>query len=131
MFRPCIDLHQGKVKQIVGGTLSDNQPEQTATNFESERPSSWFAELYKKDGLTGGHVIQLGPGNEIAARAALEAYPGGLQIGGGITLTMRNSFSGRELVSVIATPMGFPRGQIDRLIGRLVKRVGRERVSWI
>lgn len=129
MFRPCIDLHQGKVKQIVGGTLSDNQPEQTATNFESERPSSWFAELYKKDGLTGGHVIQLGPGNEIAARAALEAYPGGLQIGGGITLDNAEFFLGEGASHVIVTSWVFRDGQIDRdRLGALVKRVGRERL---
>ena len=83
MFRPCIDLHEGKVKQIVGGTLSDDAA-QLRTNFVSERPASWFAELYQRDGLKGGHVIMLGPGNETAALAALAAYPGGLQIGGGI-----------------------------------------------
>src|SRR5215467_8502649 len=83
MFRPCIDLHEGKVKQIVGGTLSD-QPGQLRTNFVSERPASWFAELYKRDGLKGGHVIMLGPGNEEAARSALGVFPEGMHIGGGI-----------------------------------------------
>src|SRR5438874_13384040 len=81
MFRPCIDLHDGKVKQIVGGTLGDSG---LRTNFVSEKPASWFANLYRKDNLTGGHVIMLGPGNETAARSALSAFPGGLQIGGGI-----------------------------------------------
>ena len=85
MFRPCIDLHDGKVKQIVGGTLGGD-PAQLRTNFVSERPAAWYAQLYQTDGLKGGHVIMLGPGNEVAAREALEAYPGGLQIGGGITL---------------------------------------------
>lgn len=85
MFRPCIDLHQGKVKQIVGGTLSDDpQTDSLATNFTSEKPASWYADLYKNDGLYGGHVIMLGPGNEDTALQALEAFPGGLQIGGGI-----------------------------------------------
>jgi phosphoribosylformimino-5-aminoimidazole carboxamide ribotide isomerase len=83
MFRPCIDLHNGQVKQIVGGTLTD-EGDQLKTNFVSERSSSWFAQLYRKDGLKGGHVIQLGPGNKEAAQSALQAYPGGLQIGGGI-----------------------------------------------
>lgn len=83
MFRPCIDLHNGQVKQIVGGTLTDDGG-QLKTNFVSERSSAWFAELYRKDALKGGHVIQLGPNNEQAALAALEAFPGGLQIGGGI-----------------------------------------------
>jgi phosphoribosylformimino-5-aminoimidazole carboxamide ribotide isomerase len=54
MFRPCIDLHNGKVKQIIGGTLND-QSDAPSTNFISAHPSFWFAELYKKDGLTGGH----------------------------------------------------------------------------
>ena len=83
MFRPCIDLHNGQVKQIVGGTLTD-KGDQLETNFVSERSSAWFAKLYRKDALKGGHVIQLGPGNKAAACAALRAYPDGLQIGGGI-----------------------------------------------
>ena len=66
MFRPCIDLHEGKVKQIVGGSLQDSGAG-LRTNFVSERPAAWFAELYKHDALTGGHVIQLGTGNEAAA----------------------------------------------------------------
>src|SRR5262245_59085747 len=83
MFRPCIDLHEGKVKQIVGGTLSDNAA-QLRTNFVADHSAAWFAELYRRDSLRGGHVVMLGPGNEAAARSALAAYPGGLQIGGGI-----------------------------------------------
>ena len=81
MFRPCIDLHEGKVKQIVGGTLSDAG---ARTNFVSEQSAAWFAELYRRDDLRGGHVIMLGAGNESEARAALKTFPGGLQIGGGI-----------------------------------------------
>lgn len=83
-FRPCIDLHNGQVKQIVGGTLSDEESA-LRTNFVATHPASWFAELYRKDNLTGGHVIMLGPGNKEAAESALRSYPGGLQIGGGIT----------------------------------------------
>src|SRR3954470_15250281 len=85
MFRPCIDLHEGKVKQIVGGTLGGSSAS-LRTNFVSERPAAWYAELYKRDGLKGGHVIMLGPGNEEPARESLQAYPGGLQVGGGINL---------------------------------------------
>ena len=85
MFRPCIDLHEGKVKQIVGGTLSD-EPATLRTNFVSQQSARWYAELYQRDGLKGGHLIMLGLGNEGAAREALAAYPGGLQIGGGINL---------------------------------------------
>ena len=85
MFRPCIDLHDGQVKQIVGGSLRDDNAG-LRTNFVAEKPPAWFAELYQRDGLAGGHVIKLGPGNEAAAREALAAYPGGLQIGGGMNL---------------------------------------------
>lgn len=82
VFRPCIDLHQGQVKQIVGGTLTDRGARE---NFVSDLPAAHYAALYANDGLAGGHVIQLGPGNEGAARAALAAFPGGLHLGGGVT----------------------------------------------
>lgn len=82
-FRPCIDLHQGKVKQIVGGSLKDYGPG-PRENFVSDRPAGWFARKFKEDALTGGHVIMLGPGNEEAAAEAMHAWPGGLQVGGGI-----------------------------------------------
>jgi phosphoribosylformimino-5-aminoimidazole carboxamide ribotide isomerase len=82
-FRPCIDLHAGSVKQIVGGTLS-TEVAGLKTNFISEHPSAFYAELYRKHDLRGGHVIMLGPGNDGAAREALAAWPEGLQIGGGI-----------------------------------------------
>lgn len=81
-FRPCIDLHDGKVKQIVGSTLRDSG--EVETNFVAACDSSYYAELYKKHGLSGGHVIMLGKGNENAAFAALKSYSGGLQIGGGL-----------------------------------------------
>ena len=82
-FRPCIDLHAGSVKQIIGGTLSTNDAG-LKTNFTSEHPSAYFAALYSKHDLRGGHVIMLGPDNDVAAREALSAWPGGLQVGGGI-----------------------------------------------
>ena len=82
-FRPCIDLHNGQVKQIVGGTLRDDgtAPDE---NHVSQYDAAWFADKYQNDQLTGGHVIKLGPGNDQAARSALAAWPGGMQIGGGI-----------------------------------------------
>ena len=82
-FRPCIDLHNGQVKQIVGGTLRDDgtAPDE---NHVSQHDAAWFADKYQNDQLTGGHVIKLGPGNDQAARSALAAWPGGMQIGGGI-----------------------------------------------
>jgi phosphoribosylformimino-5-aminoimidazole carboxamide ribotide isomerase len=83
LFRPCIDLHNGKVKQIVGSTLKEDESGLT-TNFISDQSSGYFADRYKKDHLGGGHVIMLGSGNEEAAKEALGAFYNGLQIGGGI-----------------------------------------------
>lgn len=83
-FRPCIDLHEGKVKQIVGGSLRDDGAG-LRENFVSTLSAGDFAARYRADGLTGGHVIKLGPGNDDAALAALAAWPGGLHLGGGIT----------------------------------------------
>ena len=82
-FRPCIDLHEGRVKQIVGGTLGQGNAG-PVENFVAEEAPAWFADRFRGSGLTGGHVIMLGPGNEEAAREALGAWPGGLQVGGGI-----------------------------------------------
>jgi phosphoribosylformimino-5-aminoimidazole carboxamide ribotide isomerase len=84
-FRPCIDLHAGHVKQIVGGTLSDKNSDTLKTNFVSEHSAEYYANLYKEHNLTGAHVILLGPGNDEAAKEALAAWPGGLQVGGGVT----------------------------------------------
>lgn len=83
-FRPCIDLHSGQVKQIVGGTLSSVAAD-LKTNYVSKLPASYYAELYRKNDLRGGHVVKLGPGNEEAAQEALQSWPGGLQVAGGIT----------------------------------------------
>jgi phosphoribosylformimino-5-aminoimidazole carboxamide ribotide isomerase len=83
-FRPCIDLHSGQVKQIVGGTLTTASAD-LKTNYVSKLPAGHFAKLYKDHGLEGAHVIMLGPGNEDAAKEALAEWKGGLQVGGGIT----------------------------------------------
>jgi len=128
MFRPCIDLHEGRVKQIVGGTLSDDAAG-LRTNFESTRSSDWYAKLYKRDQLGGGHIIMLGPGNEKAARAALAAYPGGMQVGGGIHLDNAVSFLEAGASHVIVTSWVFREGTIDwERLKHLVRRVGRERL---
>lgn len=82
-FRPCIDLHAGQVKQIVGGTL-DSTSASLQTNHVSQYSAGHFAKLYKDNALTGSHVIMLGPGNEGAAKEALRMWPQGLQVGGGI-----------------------------------------------
>jgi phosphoribosylformimino-5-aminoimidazole carboxamide ribotide isomerase len=113
MFRPCIDLHEGKVKQIVGGSLTED-PQSLRTNYVSDRPSRWFAGLFKKDGLRGGHVIMLGPGNEAAAREALAAFPGGLQVGGGIDLANAAGFLEAGASHVIVTSWIFREGRLDR-----------------
>ncbi|KAI9646304.1 Enzyme that catalyzes the fourth step in the histidine pathway [Ciborinia camelliae] len=83
-FRPCIDLHSGQVKQIVGGTLTTASSD-LKTNYVSTLPAGHFAKLYRENGLTGAHVIMLGPGNEEAAKEAVAEWKGGLQVGGGIT----------------------------------------------
>src|SRR5579863_952361 len=128
MFRPCFDLHEGKVKQIVGGTLGA-APADLRTNFVSDRSSAYYAELYRRDGLKGGHVIMLGPGNEEAGRAALRAYPGGLQIGGGVNPGNAAGFLEDGASHVIVTSWVFQGGHLnwDRLTG-LVKAIGRERL---
>ena len=90
-FRPCIDIHNGKVKQIVGGSLLD-EGNRAKENFVAEQDAAFFAKLYREQGLKGGHIILLNPvGSEYyeatkaQAELALQAYPGGFQIGGGIT----------------------------------------------
>ena len=128
-FRPCIDLHEGRVKQIVGGTL-DSEQESLQTNFVSEQSAAYYAELYRGDGLRGGHVIMLGQGNEEVAREALAAWPRGLQIGGGITPENAASWMEEGASHVIATSClfdgdgYFQKGELDRL----VEEVGRDRL---
>jgi phosphoribosylformimino-5-aminoimidazole carboxamide ribotide isomerase len=128
VFRPCIDLHEGRVKQIVGGTLfSDGDKPQT--NFVSEHPSTWYADLYRKDDLHGGHVIQLGPGNETAAREALAAFPSGLQLGGGVNLDNATDWLDGGASHVIVTSWVFREGHLDsKRLDALVQSIGRKRL---
>ncbi|KAK4276337.1 hypothetical protein QN277_019296 [Acacia crassicarpa] len=109
-FRPCIDIHKGKVKQIVGSTLQDLKADGSnpVTNFESDKSAADFANLYKEDGLTGGHVIMLGadPLSKAAALEALHAYPGGLQVGGGINSDNCLSYIEEGASHVIVTSEG-------------------------
>ena len=111
-FRPCIDLHRGVVKQIVGSTLDDRGD--PVTHFESHRSSAYFAELYRKDGLDGGHMIMLGPGNKAAAAGALKAYPKGLRIGGGMRADNAQEWLGLGASAVIATSYLFEEGRLQR-----------------
>jgi len=128
VFRPCIDLHKGQVKQIVGGTLSGDGDE-PQTNFVSEHPSTWYAELYREDDLHGGHVIQLGPGNETAAREALAAFPIGLQLGGGVNLNNAADWIDAGASHVIVTSWVFREGLLDAArLADLVKSIGRKRL---
>ena len=128
MFRPCIDLHEGRVKQVVGGTFGEGNSS-PQTNFVSDHDSAWFAELFRSDGLRGGHVIQLGPGNNAAARLALAAYPNGLQIGGGVTDSNAQHWLDAGASHVIVTSWLFPNGEFnaDRAES-LAGTVGPERV---
>jgi len=126
MFRPCIDLHEGKVKQIVGGTLGEAG---LRTNFVSEKSAAWFAELYQRDGLKGGHVIMLGAGNEAAARAALAAYPGGMHVGGGINATNAREWLEAGASHVIVTSWVFREGRVDwTRLEELVQAIGKKKL---
>ncbi|EXJ79768.1 1-(5-phosphoribosyl)-5-[(5-phosphoribosylamino)methylideneamino] imidazole-4-carboxamide isomerase [Capronia epimyces CBS 606.96] len=111
-FRPCIDLHAGQVKQIVGGTLSTQESE-LKTNHVSHHPAEYFAELYRAANLAGAHVIMLGPGNDDAARAALAAWPGHLQVGGGITNGNAKQWIEAGAERVIITSFLFPAGRFS------------------
>ncbi|MDE7352102.1 MAG: phosphoribosylformimino-5-aminoimidazole carboxamide ribotide isomerase [Acetatifactor sp.] len=134
-FRPCIDIHNGKVKQIVGGSLQDlgNQAEE---NFVAQQDAAFFARMYRDAGIRGGHIILLNPeGSEyypaakMQAVAALKAYPGGMQVGGGITEDNARQFLDAGASHVIVTSYVFQEGRIryDRL-DRLKNKIGKERL---
>ncbi|NHN28269.1 phosphoribosylformimino-5-aminoimidazole carboxamide ribotide isomerase [Paenibacillus agricola] len=127
-FRPCIDLHQGKVKQIVGETLNVSN-KQVVENFVSEYDSAHYAAMFKEDQLRGGHVIMLGGGNEAAAQQALRTYPGGLQIGGGITADNAAAYLEAGASHVIVTSYIFRDGELDMgNLRKIVEAVGKERL---
>lgn len=126
-FRPCIDLHGGKVKQIVGSTLSDDSKDTPKTNFESSFDSSYYADLYNKDQIFGGHVIMLGPGNEEAALSALNAFPKGLHVGGGLNSENSKKYLDAGASHVIVTSYVFKDGKINwSNLDKMVDVVGRE-----
>ena len=132
-FRPCIDIHNGKVKQIVGGSLRD-EGDQARENFVAEISAADYARLYRKDGLKGGHIILLNPQTSEyyeetkgQAFAALEAAPGCWQIGGGIRAENAETFLRAGATHVIVTSYVFRGGQIDYgNLDTLVRTVGRE-----
>lgn len=134
-FRPCIDIHNGSVKQIVGGSLLD-EGDQAVENFVSEYRADYYAKLYQSYGLKGGHIILLNAPDSIyykedleQAYAALSAYPGGLQIGGGITDENAADFLQAGASHVIVTSFVFREGRIDyKNLEKLERAVGRERI---
>lgn len=112
-FRPCIDLRNGRVVQIVGGSLKNDGRDGAHVNYQSDRSPAEFAEMYKSDNLPGGHVISLGEGNEEAALFALGAYPGGMHFGGGINPGNAKKFLDAGASHVIVTSYLFNEGEID------------------
>ncbi|CAA2982489.1 1-(5-phosphoribosyl)-5-[(5-phosphoribosylamino)methylideneamino] imidazole-4- [Olea europaea subsp. europaea] len=132
-FRPCIDIHKGKVKQIVGSTLKDSKEVDSSliTNYESDRSAAEYAKLYKHDRLTGGHVVMLGadPLSKSAAIEALHAYPGGLQVGGGINSSNALSYIDEGASHVIVTSYVFSNGEINfERLQKLSHVVGKQRL---
>lgn len=132
-FRPCIDIHNGKVKQIIGGSLLD-KGNQAIDNFVSEQDASFYGNLYREHDLTGGHIIILNPvGSEYyeedvrQAELALQAFPNGLQIGGGITADNGKSFLEKGATHVIVTSYVFKDGEIQmERLKKMLKVVGKE-----
>lgn len=127
-FRPCIDLHAGRVKQIVGSTLTDVEGA-PATNFETDESPAYYASLYQRDNLPGGHVIMLGPGNEIAACKALNAFPDGMHVGGGINPSNAGRFLNAGGSHVIVTSYVFREGMIVwERVQEMLRAVGKKRL---
>jgi phosphoribosylformimino-5-aminoimidazole carboxamide ribotide isomerase len=134
-FRPCIDIHNGKVKQIVGSSLTDKNDHATE-NFVAERNAGFYACLYKEYGLKGGHIILLNPkessyyeATKIQALEALKAYPGGMQLGGGITPETAGEFLEAGASHVIVTSYVFKDGCINYdNLKKISKAVGSDRL---
>lgn len=132
-FRPCIDIHNGSVKQIVGGSLRDHGDE-AVENYVSKQDAAFYAGLYREYQIKNGHIILLNPvtspyyeASRRQAVAALKAYPGGLQIGGGITPENAGEYLDAGASHVIVTSYVFKDGKIqyDKL-DELVHKVGRQ-----
>jgi len=128
-FRPCIDVREGRVVQIVGGSLKNGNAHAAVTNFETEQSPAVYARMYKEDDLTGGHVISLGPSNKAAALSALREFPGGMQMGGGIIPDNAKEYLDAGASHVIVTSYVFRAGQVDtERLDRLVAAVGKGRL---
>ncbi len=132
-FRPCIDIHNGKVKQIVGGSLTDVQ-DQAKENFVSEQDAAFYAEMYKKAGIRGGHVILLNSqdspyyeATKAQALLALRTYPGGLQIGGGVNPDNAQEYLDAGASHVIVTSYVFRDGRISwENLSKMKEAAGKE-----
>lgn len=125
-FRPCIDLHQGQVKQIVGGSLTDQG---ASTNFVSSYDAAYYAKLYQTHQLTGGHVIALGAGNQEQALSALAAWPNGLQFGGGVNQDNAASYLEAGASHVIVTSYLFEKGEFSwERLEKIKRETGTERL---
>ena len=134
-FRPCIDIHNGHVVQIVGSSLKD-EGDEASNNFVSEKDSAYYASMYKENGLDGGHIIILNSKDSPyyeATRAeaikALGAYKGGIQIGGGITADNAKEYINFGASHIIVTSYVFGDGIICyNNLDRLVSEVGKEHI---
>lgn len=132
-IRPCIDIHNGRVKQIVGSSLKD-QDSQAVENYVAEQDAAFFAELYRQKGLKGGHVIMLNPEgspyyepSRKQVMASLAAYPGGLQAGGGIRADNAQEYLKNGASHVIVTSYVFQNGRMnEKNLEKLTREVGRE-----
>ena len=132
-FRPCIDIHNGKVKQIVGGSLKD-EGNQAQENFVSEQDAAFYASLYKEKGLKGGHIILLNSADseyfqatKAQAMLALDAYLGGLQIGGGVNPDNAADYLAAGASHVIVTSYVFRDGHISwKNLEKMVDAAGKE-----
>lgn len=128
-FRPCIDLREGRVVQIVGGSLKDDDPRGPVKNFETEQSPAYYARMYRSDDLAGGHVISLGPGNRTAVLSALGAFPMGMQVGGGITPENAKEYLDAGASHLIVTSYVFQEGRVNtQRLMHLVAAVGKNRL---
>lgn len=127
-FVGCIDIHDGRVKQIVGSTLSDDGAA-LRTNFVAKHDAAYYARLYKKYNVLHSHVIKLGPNCDEAAISALQEWPDHLQIGGGITAENAQLWLAKGASKVIVTSYLFPGGTLDKeRLRALSTATGRERL---
>lgn len=151
-IRPCIDIHNGKVKQIVGGSLRDESGKESVLkesvlkerlsgenplreNFVSQKDADVYAAIYRRAMLPGGHIILLNSVKEKEAYEAdlrqaflaLKEYPDGMQAGGGITPETAERFLEAGASHVIVTSYVFRDGELDRdHLDEMVRAVGKK-----